>query len=53
MYGEKGVSMLEGAGDYGAFLDPDLLLFINWLFFALTIFVSVLILFPAFISIRY
>jgi DnaJ-class molecular chaperone len=53
MYGEKGVSMFEGAGDYGSFLDPDLLLFINWVFFVLTIFVSILIMFPAFISIRF
>lgn len=41
-----------GAGEYGTFLDPDVLHFINWIFFFLSLLVAVSILFPSFISLR-
>ncbi|KNC96333.1 uncharacterized protein SPPG_08236 [Spizellomyces punctatus DAOM BR117] len=51
-YGERGVVLMESMGDVAPFIDPDILLAMNTLFFVGTLIAALLIMFPAFISVR-
>ncbi|KAJ3070664.1 hypothetical protein HK102_006610, partial [Quaeritorhiza haematococci] len=52
LYGEPGIRMMESMGEVAPFIDPDLVLAMNWFFFAGSLFAALLILFPAFVSVR-
>jgi hypothetical protein len=51
-YGEKGVSMVESMGEVAPFIDPDVIHFMNWIFFIGSCLVALMILFPAFVSLK-
>lgn len=44
--------MIESMGQMAPFIDPDMILAMNWLFFVATLIVGLLIMFPAFISVQ-
>lgn len=51
-YGERGVSMVESMGEVAPFIDPDIIFFLNWIFFFGSCLAALLILFPTFISLK-
>ena len=51
-YGEKGVSMVESMGEIAPFIDPDIIHFMNWIFFIGSCLAALMILFPAFVSLK-
>ncbi|TPX38305.1 hypothetical protein SmJEL517_g00136 [Synchytrium microbalum] len=51
-YGEQGITMWDQFGEMAPFLDPDILIAINWFFALGTFILALLILFPALISVR-
>lgn len=51
-YGERGVGMVESMGEVAPFIDPDLIFFLNWIFFICSCLAALLILFPTFISLK-
>ena len=44
--------MLESMGEYAPFIDPDFILMLNWVFFIGSSLTALMILFPAFISLK-
>ena len=44
--------MVESMGEVAPFIDPDIIFFLNWIFFISSCLVALLILFPTFISLK-
>ncbi|KAJ3218675.1 hypothetical protein HK099_004963 [Clydaea vesicula] len=51
-YGERGIQMFESMGGYSSFMDPNILIYMNYVFLALSFFIGLLIMFPSFISVK-
>ncbi|KAL2917985.1 hypothetical protein HK105_202399 [Polyrhizophydium stewartii] len=51
-YGERGAAMFESMSGLATFLDPEIIKAVNAVFFAGTLLVAALILFPSFLSLR-